>query len=139
MTDNITSNIEPSLNDDVKSNIIVAVKTAYIPDHSNELEKRYVFSYTITITNNSEESIKLLTRYWLITDANEDTSTVAGEGVIGKQPIIKANKSFQYTSGCVLKTPVGTMQGHYQVINDKNINIQVEIPVFRLALPNILN
>ena len=139
MTETIMPNIEQSVNDEVKPNIIVSVTTAYIPEHSNELEKRYVFSYTITITNNSEESIKLLTRYWLITDANEDTSTVAGEGVIGKQPVIAPNKSFQYTSGCVLKTPVGTMQGHYQVINENNKNIQVEIPVFRLALPNILN
>ncbi|MDG1751013.1 MAG: Co2+/Mg2+ efflux protein ApaG [Thalassotalea sp.] len=139
MTETLTPNIESSLNQSKKPNIIVSVKTAYIPEHSNELEKRYVFSYTITIDNNSEESIKLLTRYWLITDANEDTSTVAGEGVIGKQPIIPPTKSFQYTSGCVLKTPVGTMQGHYQMLNDNNKNIQVEIPVFRLALPNILN
>lgn len=139
MTETLTPNIESSLNQSEKPNIIVSVKTAYIPEHSNELEKRYVFSYTITIENNSEESIKLLTRYWLITDANEDTSTVAGEGVIGKQPIIPPTKSFQYTSGCVLKTPVGTMQGHYQMLNDNNKNIQVEIPVFRLALPNILN
>ena len=139
MTETLTPNIASSLNQSKKPNIIVSVKTAYIPEHSNELEKRYVFSYTITIDNNSEESIKLLTRYWLITDANEDTSTVAGEGVIGKQPIIPPTKSFQYTSGCVLKTPVGTMQGHYQMLNDNNKNIQVEIPVFRLALPNILN
>lgn len=127
------------MNENLDNNIIVSVKSAYIPEHSNELEKRYVFSYTITIDNNSEQSVKLLTRYWLITDANEDTSTVAGEGVIGKQPIILPAKSFQYTSGCVLKTPVGTMQGHYQMLNDKNKTIQVEIPVFRLALPNILN
>ena len=121
------------------SDICVSVKTAYIPTQSNELEKRFVFSYTITIENHSDESIKLLTRYWLITDANEDTSTVAGEGVIGEQPLIPPQKAFQYTSGCVLKTPVGTMQGHYQVIGQNNKSIQVEIPVFRLAIPNILN
>ncbi len=127
------------MSEKIDNNIIVSVQSAYIPEHSNELEKRYVFSYTITIDNNTAQSVKLLTRYWLITDANEDTSTVAGEGVIGKQPIIPPFKSFQYTSGCVLKTPVGTMQGHYQMLNDKNKNIQVEIPIFRLALPNILN
>ncbi|MEW6990229.1 Co2+/Mg2+ efflux protein ApaG [Colwelliaceae bacterium 6441] len=119
--------------------ISVLVNTAYIPEHSNKLEKRFVFSYTITINNDSDKAVKLLTRYWLITDANEDTSTVAGEGVIGKQPVIPPGKSFQYTSGCVLKTPVGTMQGHYQMLDDSNKSIQVEIPVFRLALPNILN
>jgi ApaG protein len=139
MIEKLTKSSAKNSNHSETQNIKVSVKTAYIPDHSNELEKRYVFSYTITIENNSEESIKLLTRYWLITDANEDTSTVAGEGVIGKQPIIAPSKSFQYTSGCVLKTPVGTMQGHYQMLDDNNKNIQVEIPVFCLALPNILN
>ena len=139
MTNISTTQLEPNLTLTKHSNVNVSVETKYIPDHSNELEKRYVFSYTITITNNSEENVKLLTRYWLITDANEDTSTVAGEGVIGKQPTIPPTKSFVYTSGCVLKTPVGTMQGHYQMLTEKNQNIQVEIPVFRLALPNILN
>lgn len=119
--------------------VLVSVKTNYIPEHSNELEKRYVFSYCITITNRSEQPLKLLTRYWLITDANEDTSTVAGEGVVGKQPTIPPNTSFEYTSGCVLKTPVGTMQGHYQMIDMQNNSLQVEVPVFRLAIPNILN
>ena len=139
MTDNLTTHLNEDLLKTENADITVTVQTAYIPEHSNELEKRFVFSYTITIANNSETSVKLLTRYWLITDANEDTSTVAGEGVIGKQPIITPGKSFQYTSGCVLKTPVGTMQGHYQMLTDENKNIQVEIPVFRLALPNILN
>jgi ApaG protein len=127
------------MTDNLNNGICISVKTDYIPTQSNELEKRFVFSYTITIENNSNENIKLLTRYWLITDANEDTSTVAGEGVIGQQPLIPPNKAFQYTSGCVLKTPVGTMQGHYQMIGHKNKSIQVEIPVFRLAIPNILN
>lgn len=139
MTDISSTELAQNLTLANNSNVKVSVSTKYIPEHSNELEKRYVFSYTITITNNSEENVKLLTRYWLITDANEDTSTVAGEGVIGKQPTIPPNKSFVYTSGCVLKTPVGTMQGHYQMLTKQNQNIQVEIPVFRLALPNILN
>jgi len=120
--------------------IDVEVQTAFIAEQSNEREQRFVFSYTITVKNNSRQSVKLLSRYWLITDANGDKSTVVGEGVIGKQPTIAANKSFQYTSGCVLKTPVGTMQGHYQMVDEKqNSTIQVEIPVFGLALPNILN
>ncbi|GAA6203743.1 Co2+/Mg2+ efflux protein ApaG [Thalassotalea sp. SU-HH00458] len=139
MTDFLSSLIEQNPVPSENSNVKVSIETNYIPEHSNELEKRYVFSYTITITNNTEESVKLLTRYWLITDANKDTSTVAGEGVIGKQPVIPPSKSFVYTSGCVLKTPVGTMQGHYQMLTEHNKNIQVEIPVFRLALPNILN
>jgi ApaG protein len=139
MTEFSSSHSEQNLVSNESSKVNVSIETNYIPEHSNELEKRFVFSYTITITNNTQESVKLLTRYWLITDANEDTSTVAGEGVIGKQPIIPPSKSFVYTSGCVLKTPVGTMQGHYQMLTEQNKNIQVEIPVFRLALPNILN
>lgn len=125
--------------DMLSKQVEVSIQTKYIPDHSNELEKRYVFSYTIKIANHSKLPLKLLTRYWLITDANEDTSTVAGEGVIGKQPTIEPSKSFEYTSGCILKTPVGTMEGHYQMIDDKNKNVQIDIPVFRLAVPNILN
>ena len=121
------------------NDINVFVQSAFIPEQSNKLEKKFVFSYTINIKNNSQHSVQLLSRYWLISDANGDKSTVVGEGVVGKQPIIAPNKSFQYTSGCVLKTPVGTMEGHYQMINDKKQNLQVTIPVFRLALPNIVN
>jgi ApaG protein len=81
----------------------------------------------------------LLSRYWLITDGNNETSTVVGEGVIGKQPTILPNTAFTYTSGCILKTPVGTMQGHYQMLSDDKNLQQVEIPVFGLAQPLILN
>ena len=123
----------------MNNNINVSITTNYIPEHSSEVEQNFVFSYTITIENNSNDTIKLLTRYWLITDANGDSSTVAGEGVIGKQPSIPPKQRFQYTSGCVLKTPVGTMQGHYQMIDNDNQSVQVDIPVFRLAIPNILN
>ncbi|WP_206483365.1 Co2+/Mg2+ efflux protein ApaG [Thalassotalea sp. G2M2-11] len=117
----------------------VCVQTAYLPQQSSEIEHRYVFSYTITITNNSDTSAQLLSRYWLITDANDDKSTVVGEGVVGKQPNIAVGQSFTYTSGCILKTPLGTMEGHYQFVDSDKQVFQVAIPVFRLALPNILN
>ncbi|TWX53026.1 Co2+/Mg2+ efflux protein ApaG [Colwellia hornerae] len=119
--------------------ISVSVKTEYIAAQLIENEKNYVFSYTISITNNSNKSVKLLSRYWLITDGDNNTSTVAGEGVIGKQPIIAPENTYTYTSGCILKTPVGTMQGHYQMLSDDRDLQQVEIPVFGLAQPNILN
>mgnify|MGYP001942376531 CR=1 FL=1 len=120
--------------------IEVEVQTAFIAEQSNEREQRFVFSYTITVKNNGQHAVKLLSRYWLITDANGDKSTVVGDGVIGKQPTISPGHAFQYSSGCILKTPVGTMQGHYQMIDEQeNKTIQVEIPVFGLALPNILN
>ena len=123
----------------ISSLITVDVNTAFIPEQSSELEKRFVFSYTITINNNGPENVKLLSRYWKISDANGDQSTVAGEGVVGQQPTISPGKSFTYSSGCILKTQVGTMQGHYMMIDNNNNAIQVEIPIFRLALPNILN
>ena len=124
---------------DVKHDISVSVQTEYIASQYIKNEKNYVFSYTITIANNSKQPIKLLSRYWLITDGNNETSTVAGEGVIGKQPIIAPYKTYTYTSGCILKTPVGTMQGHYQMLYDDKKLQQVEIPVFGLAQPLILN
>lgn len=121
------------------SDIEISVVSHYIAQQSIEAEQRFVFSYTITVTNHSADTVQLLSRYWLITDANGDANTVSGEGVIGQQPFIKANESFTYTSGCILKSPLGNMQGHYQMQCKSGALIQVEIPVFRLAKPNILN
>jgi len=121
------------------ADIQVSVVTDYLAQQSIEAEQQFVFSYTITVTNNGAETMQLLSRYWLITDANGDANTVSGEGVIGQQPFIKANESFTYTSGCILKSPLGNMQGHYQMQTKSDTLIQVEIPVFRLAKPNILN
>jgi ApaG protein len=120
-------------------NIAVTVVSDYIAQQSVETEQQYVFSYTITVTNNSLETVQLLSRYWLISDANGDSSTVTGEGVIGQQPFIKPNESFTYTSGCILKSPLGNMQGHYQMQTASAQLIQVDIAPFRLAKPHILN
>jgi ApaG protein len=124
---------------DLNHDILVSVKTEYIASQIIENEKHYVFSYRISITNNDSKPVKLLSRYWLITDGDNKTSTVAGEGVIGKQPTIEPEQTFTYTSGCILKTPVGTMEGHYQFVDNNNKLQQVVIPVFGLAKPNILN
>lgn len=121
------------------SKVKVTVKTDYLPLQSLENENQFVYSYTITITNNTHENLKLLTRHWIITDANGDASTVSGEGVVGEQPIIASGNSHTYTSGSIFKTPVGTMQGHYTMLTPSNKIVEVEIPVFRLAKPNILN
>ncbi|MFB1014052.1 MAG: ApaG protein [Colwellia sp.] len=117
----------------------IKVTTAYLPGQSIPEEERFIFSYTITISNNSDESIKLLARSWQITDANGDVSTVEGPGVIGQTPNIAPAASFTYTSGSMFKTPVGTMEGHYQMRSKNGELLQVEVPVFRLAIPNILN
>jgi len=123
----------------ITPDVSVSVVSQYIAQQSVEAEQQFVFSYTITITNNSAETVQLLSRYWLITDANGDTSEVSGEGVIGQQPFIKTSESFTYTSGCLLKSPLGNMQGHYQMQTSSKKLMQVDIPVFRLAKPNILN
>lgn len=120
--------------------IEVSVKTQYIAEQSNKQENRFVFAYTITIENNSNiDSVQLLSRYWLITDGNGERSTVVGDGVIGKQPNIAKNERFTYTSGCILKTAVGTMEGHYQMLTPDGQEFSVAIPVFGLAVPNIVN
>jgi ApaG protein len=121
------------------ADIDVSIVTDFIAQQSIEAEQQFVFSYTITVKNNSSETVQLLSRYWLISDANGETNTVTGEGVIGQQPFIKPDQSFTYSSGCVLKSPLGNMQGHYHMQTHSAELIQVEIPPFRLAKPNILN
>lgn len=123
----------------ISHDIRVEVESQYIAQQSVEAEQQFVFSYTITITNESTDAVQLMNRHWLITDANGETNTVSGEGVIGQQPHISPNQSFTYTSGCVLKSPLGNMQGHYQMRCNDGALIQVNIPLFRLAKPNILN
>lgn len=123
----------------ISNNIRVSVTSDYIAQQSLENEQQFVFSYTITISNESEETVQLINRYWLITDSNGENNTVSGEGVIGQKPFIEADQSFTYTSGCILKSPLGNMQGHYQMQRNNGELIQVDIPIFRLAKPNILN
>lgn len=123
----------------VANDITISATTMYLPEQSQPQEQRYAFCYTITITNNGERAVRLLARNWLITDANGETSVVEGEGVIGKTPDISPSSSFTYTSGSIFKTPVGTMQGYYRLQNQDGDLLKADIPVFRLAIPNILN
>lgn len=120
------------------NDISISVITDYIAEQSVEDEENYVFSYTITIANNGEYAAKLLSRFWQITDANNKVALVNGEGVIGQQPEIAPKSSFTYTSGCLLKTPVGSMQGHYHMLINNRLQ-QIDIPVFGLAKPHLLN
>ena len=119
--------------------ISVSAVTEYIEQHSEPDKERFVFAYTITITNNSSKSVKLMTRRWLITDANGESSTVEGDGVVGEQPKILAGKSYTYSSGSVFKTPFGIMQGQYLMIDDQGNEVIVEIPPFNLSLPHLVN
>ena len=119
--------------------IPIEVETFYIENQSDASAARFVFAYTITIRNQSEQKVKLLRRYWSIMDANGKHSEVYGDGVIGEQPELSPGTSYTYTSGAVLETPVGTMQGHYEMTAATGESFKVPIPVFRLAIPNILN
>jgi ApaG protein len=120
-------------------NITVEVETDYVEGQSEPDNERYVFSYTITIRNEGGEPAQLLSRHWLITDANGNVQEVKGEGVVGEQPHLKPGEGFQYTSGAMITTPVGSMQGSYQMITDNGDEFDTEIPVFTLAIPRTLH
>ena len=117
----------------------ISVDTEYLINQSSPDEDKFVFSYTISIKNVTDTTMQLLNRHWLITDANGEVTEVRGEGVIGQQPHITSGENFTYSSGCILKTPLGTMQGFYHLKAPDGTDVKAEIPVFRLAIPNILN
>ena len=119
--------------------IRVEVETTYIQDQSAPDDNRYVFAYTITITNQGSIAAQLLNRHWIITDANNKVQEVRGEGVIGEQPYLQPGDSFRYTSAAMIETPVGCMQGEYQMIADDGFEFDAEIPAFNLATPNTLH
>ena len=130
------------MTEDVKltdAHIDVNVKTQYIAEQSSPEDDRYIFAYTITISNNGKVAAKLLTRHWLINDANGNVQEVHGEGVVGEQPYLRPGESFKYTSGTVIETPVGSMGGSYQMVTDDGKAFDAEIPVFTLSLPNALH
>lgn len=120
-------------------NTQVDVETAYIEEQSDPDENRYVFSYTITIRNEGSVAARLLSRHWIITDADGKVQEVEGEGVVGEQPHINPGEGFRYTSGTVLETPVGSMQGTYHMIADDGVEFEAEIPAFTLATPRTLH
>jgi ApaG protein len=119
--------------------IVVDVATNYVEDQSDPREKRYVFAYTITIRNEGDVPARLLTRHWIITDANGKVQEVRGEGVVGEQPHLKPGQGFRYSSGAVLETPVGVMQGSYQMIADDGERFDAPIAPFSLAMPGVVH
>jgi ApaG protein len=120
-------------------NITVEVETSYIEGQSEPDNERYVFSYTITIRNEGGAPAQLIARHWLITDANGHTQEVRGEGVVGEQPHLKPGEGFQYTSGTMIATPVGSMRGEYQMVDENGDKFDAEIPAFTLAIPRTLH
>jgi ApaG protein len=115
--------------------IRVRVQSQYLPEQSSPRDDRYVFAYTITISNESARTAQLRTRHWIITDARGAVEEVRGDGVVGEQPKLSPGQSFQYTSGCVLTTPVGTMQGSYRFWCDDGSYFDAVIAAFSLASP----
>ena len=122
-----------------RNRIRVDVETSYLDEQSEPSEHRYVFSYTITIRNEGHVPAKLLSRHWLITDANGKVQEVNGEGVVGEQPYLQPGEGFRYSSGAIIETPVGAMQGSYRMVADDGQHFDAPIAPFRLAMPGLLH
>jgi len=120
-------------------NISIDVATDYVDDQSDPDIDRYVFAYTITIANRGNVAAKLMSRHWVITDANNKVQEVRGDGVIGEQPYLKPGQSFRYTSGAMLETPVGCMEGSYSMISDDELEFDAPVPLFSLSTPHTLH
>jgi ApaG protein len=121
------------------SDIKIDVATRYLADQSAPAEQRFVFAYTITIANQGVEPVRLLSRHWRITDANNRVQEVRGEGVVGEQPLIAAGDNYRYTSGAMLETAVGTMEGSYAMMSASGQGFNAPIAVFSLAQPGALH
>ncbi|MEQ9885159.1 Co2+/Mg2+ efflux protein ApaG [Pectobacterium zantedeschiae] len=119
--------------------VCVQVQSFYVESQSEPDEERFVFAYTITVRNLGRHEVQLLGRYWLITNGNGRQTEVQGEGVVGEQPVIQPGGEFQYTSGAVIETPLGTMEGHYHMVDHQGKAFQVSIPVFRLAISSLIH
>ncbi|MDH3576680.1 MAG: Co2+/Mg2+ efflux protein ApaG [Gammaproteobacteria bacterium] len=125
--------------DENQFDIRIQVATSYIDDQSEPDADRYVFAYTITISNNGDVAAKLLSRHWVITDANGKVQEVSGDGVVGEQPHLNPGERFRYSSGAVLETPVGAMQGLYRMETDSGASFDAPIAPFTLAVPGLLH
>jgi ApaG protein len=119
--------------------IAVNAATQYLADQSDEATSRYVFAYTITIRNIGTVAAQLVSRHWVITDAEGLVQEVRGLGVVGAQPLLQPGQSFQYTSGASIATPVGTMRGSYQMLAEDGTRFEAPIPEFTLSVPRVLH
>ena len=124
---------------DPRYKIDVSVVTRFLPEQSDTENERYAFAYTITVTNNGTEPAKLISRHWIITHGNGEAEEVRGDGVVGQQPLIAPGKSHTYSSGAVLTSKVGTMEGSYQMFAEDGHRFEAAIAPFRLAMPGALH
>jgi ApaG protein len=122
-----------------KRHITVTAQVAFVPEQSDIAQSRYVFAYTMTITNTGTTAARLVSRHWIITDANDKVREVRGEGVVGEQPHLRPGETFEYTSGAAIATPVGTMRGAYHMIGEDGVRFDAPIPEFTLSMPRVLH
>jgi ApaG protein len=122
-----------------KYDVTVAVKSAYLAEQSDPARSHYVFAYTITITNSGAVAAQLVSRHWIITDAEHQVQEVKGAGVVGQQPLLQPGESFEYTSGTSLQTAMGTMRGTYQMVAADGHAFDADIPLFTLSVPRVLH
>jgi ApaG protein len=122
-----------------KYSVAVTAHSTYLPDQSDEEEDRYVFAYTIRITNNGDGTAQLVSRHWIITDADNQVQEVRGMGVVGEQPVLKPGDTFEYSSGSSIPTAVGTMRGSYQLVAEDGTRFEASIPEFTLSVPRVLH
>ncbi|HXY38121.1 MAG TPA: Co2+/Mg2+ efflux protein ApaG [Vicinamibacteria bacterium] len=127
------------MSDVITRGVRVQVQSAYVPERSAPQEGRYFFAYRIRISNLGEQTVQLVSRRWVITDANGHVEHVQGPGVVGEQPVLEPGESFEYTSFCPLPTPIGSMHGSYQMVTAGNTRFEAEIAPFSLAVPTALN
>ena len=128
-----------TMEETITEGIRVQVESVYLDDHSNPEENRYVFAYNIRLKNLSQRKVQLMRRHWIITDSSGEINEVNGDGVVGDQPTLEPNEEYEYTSGSHLKSPVGTMQGTYQMESTDGEEFEVIIPCFTLAVPGKIN
>lgn len=122
-----------------KYHITVVPRAAYLAEQSDPSRNQYVFAYTITITNSGGVPATLVSRHWIITDADHHVQEVKGLGVVGQQPLLKPGESYEYTSGASIPTPVGTMRGTYRMRADDGHEFDAPIPPFTLSVPRVLH
>ena len=122
----------------LQESIKVSVRPRYLPEQSNEAVAEYTFAYTVEIANHGEEAVQLLARHWIITDGNNSIREIEGEGVVGQQPLIIPGESYEYSSGAILSTKTGTMEGSYKLCSDAGLSFDAIINPFGLIHPNSL-
>ena len=144
MNETIATGLRPGshgirVSDTTTRGIRVQVESAYVPDRSSPREDSYFFVYHVRVSNVGEETAQLISREWIITDAEGEVEHVKGPGVVGEQPVLAPGATFEYTSFCPLKTSVGSMQGTYQMVTASDDKFDAVIAPFTLAMPNALN